>query len=570
SGPSGAFFEVAEFAMVLSLKPAHLKRYKDIAVLLVKYGRADLAKEIGIDEEVARPSAAEAVPPKAEELARDLERLGPTFIKLGQLLSTRADLLPVAYIDALARLQDDVEPFSFAEVERIVTEELGARISKAFAEFDAAPLAAASLGQVHRAVLRDGRVVAVKVQRPGVREQIADDLDAFTEIAQLLDKHLEAGHLYQFEKVVEEFRKSILRELDYRREAQNLVTLSENLAEFDRIVVPSPILDFTTGRILTMDFVFGQKITALSPLEKIDIDGARLADELHRAYLKQILIDGFFHADPHPGNVFLTDDGRVALIDLGMVGWISSAMQENLLKLLLAISEGKGEEAAERAAEIGEKLETFDETEFRRRVVELVGEYQNARLEQIQVGRVVMEVSQVSAAAGMRLPPELTMLGKTLLHLDEIGRTLDPTFDPNASVRKNAAELLQRRMRKSASPANLYASLLEAKDFVQKLPARINKVLDILANNQLRLNVDAVDERLLIDGLHKIANRIALGVILAALIVGAALLMQVPTPFRIFGYPGLAILLFLAAAFGGVWLVVSILVRDREPPPKRR
>ena len=556
--------------MAVSLKPAHLKRYKDIAVLLVKYGRADLAKGIGIDEDVARPSAAEAVPPKAEELARDLEKLGPTFIKFGQLLSTRADLLPVAYIDALARLQDDVEPFSFAEVERIVTEELGARISKAFAEFDAAPLAAASLGQVHRAVLRDGRVVAVKVQRPGIREQIIDDLDAFTEIAQLLDRHLEAGHLYQFEKMVEEFRKSILRELDYRREAQNLVTLSENLAEFDRIVVPSPILDFTTGRILTMDFVFGQKITALSPLEKIDIDGARLADELHRAYLKQILIDGFFHADPHPGNVFLTDDGRVALIDLGMVGWISSAMQENLLKLLLAISEGKGEEAAERASEIGDKLETFDETEFRRRVVELVGEYQNARLEQIQVGKVVMEVSQVSAAAGMRLPPELTMLGKTLLHLDEIGRTLDPTFDPNASVRKNAAELLQRRMRKSASPANLYASLLEAKDFVQKLPARINKVLDILANNQLRLNVDAVDERLLIDGLHKIANRIALGVILAALIVGAALLMQVPTPFRIFGYPGLAILLFLAAAFGGVWLVVSILVRDREPPPKRK
>lgn len=556
--------------MAVSLKPSHLKRYRDIAVLLVKYGRADLAKGIGIDEDVARPSDAEAVPPKAEELARDLEKLGPTFIKLGQLLSTRADLLPVAYIDALARLQDDVEPFSFADVERIVTEELGARISKAFAEFDAAPLAAASLGQVHRAVLRDGRVVAVKVQRPGVREQIIDDLDAFTEIAQLLDRHLEAGRLYQFEKMVEEFRKTILRELDYRREAQNLVTLSENLAEFDRIVVPSPILDFTTGRILTMDFVFGQKITALSPLEKIDIDGARLADELHRAYLKQILIDGFFHADPHPGNVFLTDDGRVALIDLGMVGWISSAMQENLLKLLLAISEGKGEEAAERASEIGEKLETFDEAEFRRRVVELVGEYQNARLEQIQVGKVVMEVSQVSGAAGMRLPPELTMLGKTLLHLDEIGRTLDPTFDPNASVRKNAAELLQRRMRKSASPANLYASLLEAKDFVQKLPARINKVLDILANNQLRLNVDAVDERLLIDGLHKIANRIALGVILAALIVGAALLMQVPTPFRIFGYPGLAILLFLAAAFGGVWLVVSILVRDREPPPKRK
>jgi predicted unusual protein kinase regulating ubiquinone biosynthesis (AarF/ABC1/UbiB family) len=556
--------------MAVSLKPTHLKRYKDIAVLPAKYGRADLAKGIGVEEEIGRPAAAEGVPPKAEELARDLEKLGPTFIKLGQLLSTRADVLPVAYVEALARLQDDVEPFSFAEVERIVSEELQTRISKAFTEFDPGPIAAASLGQVHRAVLRDGRVVAVKVQRPGIREQIVDDLDAFTEIAQLLDKHLQAGRLYQFEKMVDEFRKSILRELDYEREAQNLVTLSENLAEFDRIVVPSPILDFTTGRVLTMEFVFGQKITSLSPLEKIDIDGARLADELHRAYLKQILIDGFFHADPHPGNVFLTDDHRVALIDLGMVGWISSAMQENLLKMLLAISEGKGEEAAERAAEIGEKLPTFDEPEFRRRVVELVGEYQNARLEQIQVGKVVMEVSRVSADAGMRLPAELTMLGKTLLHLDEIGRTLDPSFDPNASVRKNAAELLQKRMRKSASPANLYASLLEAKDFAQKLPGRVNKVLDILANNQLRLDVDAVDERLLIDGLHKIANRISLGLVLAALIVGAALLMQVPTQFRILGYPGLAILLFLAAAFGGLWLVVSILVRDREPPRRRK
>jgi predicted unusual protein kinase regulating ubiquinone biosynthesis (AarF/ABC1/UbiB family) len=556
--------------MAVSLKPTHLKRYKDIAVLLAKYGRADLAKGIGVEEEIGRPAAAEGVPPKAEELARDLEKLGPTFIKLGQLLSTRADVLPVPYVEALARLQDDVEPFSFAEVERIVSDELQTRISKAFTEFDPVPIAAASLGQVHRAVLRDGRVVAVKVQRPGIRELIVDDLDAFTEIAQLLDKHLQAGRLYQFEKMVDEFRKSILRELDYQREAQNLVTLSENLAEFDRIVVPSPILDFTTGRVLTMEFVFGQKITSLSPLEKIDIDGARLADELHRAYLKQILIDGFFHADPHPGNVFLTDDHRVALIDLGMVGWISSAMQENLLKMLLAISEGKGEEAAERAAEIGEKLETFDEPEFHRRVVELVGEYQNARLEQIQVGKVVMEVSRVSADAGMRLPAELTMLGKTLLHLDEIGRTLDPSFDPNASVRKNAAELLQKRMRKSASPANLYASLLEAKDFAQKLPGRVNKVLDILANNQLRLDVDAVDERLLIDGLHKIANRISLGLVLAALIVGAALLMQVPTEFRILGYPGLAILLFFAAAFGGLWLVVSIIVRDREPTARRR
>jgi predicted unusual protein kinase regulating ubiquinone biosynthesis (AarF/ABC1/UbiB family) len=557
--------------MAVSLKPSHLKRYKDIAVLLVKYGRADLASGLGVEGEIARPAdRANDTAPRAGDLARDLEELGPTFIKIGQLLSTRADLLPVEYIEALARLQDDVAPFSFAEVERIVTDELGVRISKAFADFEATPLAAASLGQVHRATLRDGRAVAVKVQRPGIREQIVEDLDAFTEIAQLLDRHADADRLYQFEKMVDEFRKTILRELDYRLEAQNLVTLRENLRDFDRIVVPGPVEDYTTSRVLTMEFVSGRKITALSPLPKLEIDGARLADELHRAYLKQILIDGFFHADPHPGNVLLTDDGRLALIDLGMVARISGAMQQNLLKLLLAVSEGRGEEAADRAAEIGEKLETFDEAEFHRRVAEFVGAFQHARLEQIQIGRVVLEVSRLSASSGLRLPPDLTMLGKTLLHLDEIGRTLDPTFDPNASVRRNAAELMQRRMAKSASPANLYASLLEAKDFVEKLPGRVNKVLDILANNQLRLDVNAVDERMLIDGLHKIANRIALGLILAALIVGAALLMQVPTPFRILGYPGLAILFFLAAALGGVALVLSILVSDRRPPERKR
>ena len=555
--------------MAVSLKPTHLKRYKDIAVLLMKYGRGDLAKGLDVDAEISPGAPTPGEKPKAEELAKDLERLGPTFVKVGQLLSTRADLLPVAYLEALARLQDKVEPFPFVEVERIVTEELGVRISKAFADFEATPLAAASLGQVHRATLRDGRPVAVKVQRPGIREQIVEDLEAFAEIAQLLDKHSESARLYQFEKMVDEFRKTLLRELDYRQEAQNLVTLRENLQEFQRIVVPAPIQDFTTTRVLTMDYVFGQKITSLSPLSRMEIDGTALADELHKAYLKQILIDGFFHADPHPGNVFLNDDGKLALLDLGMIGRISPTMQENLLKLLLAISEGHGDEAADRAAEIGEKLDTYDEVEFRRHVSELVGVYQNAKVEEIQIGRVVMEVSRAAGEAGVRLPSELTMLGKTLLHLDEIARTLDPAFDPNASVRRNAAELLQRRMKKSVSPSNLYASLLEAKDFVQQLPGRVNKVLDILAKNDLRLNVDAVDEVALIDGLHKIANRIALGLILAALIVGAALLMQVPTRFRILGYPGLAILLFLAAALGGMWLVVSIVVRDRQPRQRK-
>lgn len=550
-----------------SVVPAHWKRYKDIAWLLVKHGRSDLVKAMPLDGIDPLPPAPETTA-EAEELARDLEELGPTFIKLGQVLSSRGDLLPPAYVAALARLQDDVEPFSFADVERIVESELGVRISKAFLEFESVPIAAASLGQVHRARLRDGRAVAVKVQRPDIRKQVLEDLEAFEQIASFFDEHTETAGRFQLVRTVENFRKTILAELDYRLEASNLIAIGKAVREFPLIVVPAPVASYSTSLVLTMEYIDGEKIAALSPLRRIDLDLRPLADELFRAYLKQILIDGFFHADPHPGNVLVTNDGRVALLDLGMVGRISPAVQENLLKLLLEVSEGRGDRAAERAAEIGKRLENFDAVELDRRVSELVSLYRHATIGQMQIGRVLLDISRAAADSGLRLSSELTMLGKTLLQLDEVGRSLDPEFDPNASIRENTAELLRRRMLQSASPGNLASALLEAKEFVEKLPGRVNRVLDGLANNQLSFKVDTIDETVLLDGLQKIANRIAMGLVLAALIVGAALLMQVPTTFRILGYPGLAMLFFLAAGAGGVLLIASIIQTDRSQAKK--
>jgi ubiquinone biosynthesis protein len=321
--------------MILSLKPKHLKRYKDIALLLIKHGRSDVVKHAGLHDALDMDVSPETTigEAKADELAQDLEKMGPTFIKLGQLLSTRADFLPPAYIHALTRLQDKIEPFPFEQVEAIVSGELGVRISKAFSEFQQKPLATASLGQVHRATMLDGRVVVVKVQRPGIREIIAEDMEVLGEIAGFLDKHTEWGKRYEFSKMLEELRRSVWRELDYRQEASNLATLGANLLEFPEIVVPAPIEAFTTSRVLTMEYISGTKITELSPLARLEFKGADLAEELFHAYLKQILVDGFFHADPHPGNVFLTDDHRIALLDLGMVGHITSQLQENLLQL---------------------------------------------------------------------------------------------------------------------------------------------------------------------------------------------------------------------------------------------
>ena len=345
--------------------------------------------------------------------------------------------------------------------------------------------------------------------------------------------------------------------------------LKTNLEEFQKIFIPSPIESYTTSTVLTMDYVQGKKITALGPLAHTELHGKDLVDELFKAYLHQVLVDGFFHADPHPGNVFLTEDARIALIDLGMVAVISPRMQENLLGLLLAISNGRSEEATAIANKIGETRENFDSLQFQRRIADIIGENQTARLQQIEVGRLVMEVARISGDCGIRIPSEVTMLGKTLLNLDHVAKVLDPDFDPNAAIRKHASEILRQRMTKSMTPSNVLATFIESKEFIERLPSRLNKIMDSIAENKIRVEVDALDEAQLMAGFQKVANRITVGLILAALIVGASMLMRVETSFRILGYPGFAILFFVAAALGGIILVINILFSDENPPKKK-
>jgi ubiquinone biosynthesis protein len=533
-----------------------LGRYKDLAWFVAKYGRADFVSKAlhGEENGSADREAAEA-------FARDLESLGPTFIKLGQILSTRADLLPSPYLDALARLQDNVDPFPYEDVERIIREELGVRVSHAFVEFDRVPVAAASLGQVHRAVLRGGREVAVKVQRPGIHERVEKDLATFHEIAKVIDR-IGAARNVDAERVLEEFGRTLLAELDYREEARNLVTIAHQLRDFENIVVPLPVDDYTTARVLTMDYVYGTKITAVSRVQWTEVDGAALAEDLFLAYLQQILIDGVFHADPHPGNVLLTPDRRIALIDLGMVGRISGQTQEQLIKLILAISEGRADDAADVLIAIGERREDFHEMDMRRAIADLIGRFHRLTMREMNVGRVMLEMSRSGAEHGMKMPPELALLGKTLLQLDEVGRVLDPGFDVNATLRRNASSVMRRRMLKSATPANIFSAAMDIREFAERLPGRVNKILDSLVANDLRFKVEVIDQGSIIEGLQKVANRIALGLVLAALIVGAAMLMRVPTRLTVFGYPWIAMLLFLTAAAGGFWMAWTILAGD--------
>jgi predicted unusual protein kinase regulating ubiquinone biosynthesis (AarF/ABC1/UbiB family) len=551
--------------MAISIRPQQVRRYGDLARLLAKYGYGEPASYARrrLTDGPNAPGPLEdgrQVTEDAEELVRDLERRGPTFIKLGQLLSTRADLLPGAYIDALARLQDRCEPLPLSVVAGVVHEELGLPVEHAFASFDPVPLASASLGQVHRARLHDGRHVAVKVQRPDIAERIVEDLEAIGEIAALADRHTEAGKRFGFAAMVAEFRRSMLAELDYRREAANLQLLARNLAGFDRLIVPQPVAESSTGRILVMEYVHSQPLTVADPVT----DGPALAEVLAGAYLHQIVEDGFFHADPHPGNVRVTGDGRLVLLDLGMVGRLTRPIRDALFQLLVAMSENDGDDAAAAAMSLGERRDDveFDEAAFVRRVSDLVADQHAVSLGRLSPGIVVGEVSRIAAECGMRPHPELTMLGKALLNLDEVARRLDPDFVPTDAVRAYAAGLLRRRL--LPTPSRVLAATMDAKEFAEQLPRRVNKVMDALAEGEMTLKIEGVDEAEILRGIHRLANRLASAVILAALVIGAAMMMRIDTPARLFGYPAVAIVCFLLAAGGGFGLLATILWTDRR------
>lgn len=549
-----------------SLRPDLLHRYAQIARVLSRHGARDLVTSSPLSAALDAPDTEGSEDPgddAALDLAEDLEKLGPTFIKLGQLLSTRADLLPEAHIEALARLQDDVAPVPFEQIREVIEDELGARLSNLFERFDETPIASASLGQVHHAVMRDGRDVAVKVQRPGIRGVIERDLEVLHGVAGFLDAHTDTGERYHFDEMIDEFERSLARELDYRREAESLTELRSNLEGFDRLTVPEYVRGLTTSRVLVMDHVDGTKVTDLSELARLDIDGDALVDELFRAYLKQMLADGFVHADPHPGNVLVTPDHRLALIDVGMVVRLDPGTRERMLRLLLAVADGEGQAAADVALAMGQPTSFFDEEAFRRDVSALIGAYHDLPPEQSHAGRILSEVTRISGQDGVRPPAELTLLGRTLLALDQVAKELAPSFDVDEAVRRHAMEVLRGTMVDELTPSSVLRGLLDTKDLVEQLPARANTILGALADGTFRVRVDAVDAETFISAMQRSANRLVAGLVLAALIVGAAMLAGIETDATILGYPALALVFFVTAALMGLWLVIGILRDDR-------
>jgi predicted unusual protein kinase regulating ubiquinone biosynthesis (AarF/ABC1/UbiB family) len=313
-----------------------------------------------------------------------------------------------------------------------------------------------------------------------------------------------------------------------------------------------------------MEFVHGRNISGLAPIVRTELDASGLLEELFHAYLHQALVAGLVHADPHPGNVFLTEDKRLALIDLGMVLRIPDRMREQLLKMLLAIGDGDGEAAAVECERMGDPLPQYDRKAFTRDVARMVVRVEQGRREEVQMGRVVLAIAQTAGLHGLRPPGEVSLIGKTLLSLDAVAAALDPKFDPQKAIRANALDLARKHLLESTKQGSVVSTLLETRDFVQDLPGRVNRALDAIGDGNMEVRVCVIDESQLLVGLHQSANRVSMALILAALIVGASLLTRVPSSLTVLGYPVIAVLLFLAAAAGGVLLVWRIWTGDRK------
>lgn len=501
----------------------------------------------------------------AEQLAHDIQQLGPAFIKIGQALSVRPDLLPPHYLEALAALQDDVEPVPFEQIRERIEAELGVRTTQAFAELDPEPLAAASLAQVHTATLRDGRQVVIKVQRPNIEQEIRTDLSVLGGAARAADRLTEHGRRVHFAEWIDEMSETLTEELDYRLEAENLRAFRSHLQNYPSLVVPAPIESFSSQRVLTMERLAGHKVSQAVELRRLEEPLDELARDLMRAYLDQIFLHGLVHADPHPGNVLLMDDGRLGLVDLGMVVRMGPRIQGDLLRLLAAVAQGDGDEAADQVVGLSERLEMFDQRNWTRRCARLVSRYHcSGEQGPASLGGLMIELTRLSSQSGLRPPPEIAVLGRTLLSLEGVVKILDPRAEPRELVRQHLDAVVARRAANQLNLRTLRERVGEVAELGRELPNQLRDVLALLAENRFRVRISGLEESRLLENMQKIANRITAGLISAALVVGAALVLRIDAGPKLFGYPAFALVMFVLAFVLSAGLVISALLSDRK------
>src|SRR6266571_4981572 len=501
----------------------HPERYFEIFRILRKYNLHHVAAEFGLKHRHEEEEDGHLLDDHDEHedhaagLASALEELGPCYIKLGQLLSTRPDVLPADYIQALSRLQDTVTPVPFEKITSIVESDLGAPLSELFKAFDCEPLATASMAQVHRAVLLDGTEVAVKVQRPGVRQQIEIDLEVMHEVTRFATRYTAFGARYGLQQIVRELEHSLTQELDFRLEADSTRLIGHQIAEFQSLTTPKVYSDYTSRRVLTLSFVHGRHLKGISRAELDTLNARAIATELLSAYLKQIVIDGAFHCD----------EGRLALMDFGMVGRFDSGQKDSIILLLLAFSERQGERVADTYLDMIEIPKDVNRRAFTQDVCALVSRYHDMSGGRMAIGTALLDLTRIAKAHNTPVPSAMTLLGKTMLNLDGTIRVLSPELDPVQLIRDYMIKVMEKRVKGQLSPGRVFAWVLDMKHLVENGPRHTDLILDKIANDQLTIHheIEHFDDA--IKSLNRAANRLSASMVIASVIIGGSFLWEV-------------------------------------------
>ncbi|MFQ6013834.1 MAG: ABC1 kinase family protein [Anaerolineae bacterium] len=547
-----------------------IARARQIAEVLIKNGLGFLVEQfeltrflptwrgrvVGVGRLVDRLS----VP---QRIRHTIEELGPTFIKLGQLVSTRPDLLPMEYIDELSKLLDAAPPIPLTEVKTLIGQELGAPVEELFATFQPEPMAAASIGQAHRATLLDGQEVIVKVQRPGIEAVVEADLDIIMRQARFLEGRSELLRDYNLVEIVEEFSYALRNELDYVIEGRNADRFRRNFADDRRVVIPKVYWSLSTHRVLTLEELSGIKLNNLARLKEEGYDFSTLAEIGTTIYLKQIFVDGFFHADPHPANIFVLDGERIGLVDFGMVGYLTSGMKGALVDLFLGLINEDVEGTTQSLLRMGRPGRGVDEEALRRDVHRFLVSYYGLALEQIKVGEILEEVFRLAFRHRLHMPSDLALLGRSLIVLEGVARRLDPDFMLVEAARPFAEQLMLERLSPLRVGRDLLRSIWEFNQLAQRLPTRLDSLFDQIQQGEAGVNVELTQLEQFMARLDVVANRLAFSLIVAAAIIGSALIIQGGTsiwylPFLGWSLPIAHISFFLAGLLGA-WLLFSIL-----------
>lgn len=547
----------------------YIKRYREIAEILIRHGFGFLVERFDLHQFIPlkrkfRPLSGEAEQVNIPRRIRAvLEDLGPTFIKLGQLLSIRPDLLPEEYLEELEHLQDKVPSFPFKEVQETLERELQGPLDEFFQDFQREPLAAASIGQVHRAITRDGNPVVVKIQRPGVDNIIELDLAIMQNMAQLVRERIFVDPLYDPEEIVNEFASSIKQELDYRIEGRNIQRFQKNFQNDSRIRIPSVYWNVTTRTILTMEEIKGLKIIDVKKVKAAGHDCQRLARIGAEAFMKQVLIHGFFHGDPHPGNIFVTPDGQLGMVDFGVTGRVSEGDLEIFASIFIGIIRRDTKAVARALLEIGEMGETINPRNLHKDLGELIDDYYGVRLKDIRVGELLMKIFHLAKKYQIKLPGDLIVLARALMTMEGGGKKLDPDFDVFQVAEPFAQDLIRRRMLPQNILERFYEEASDLLSVFRSLPFELQQLMKIITREKLSVEFRHTNLENLVSRMDIISNRISISLIISALLVASSLIIDSELGPMVQGMPLLGLTGYILAGFLGIWLVLSILRSGR-------